>query len=117
MTFSWMSSFISSIEGASCSLPVYFLRKGRTRSVLAVLLLGALGLERLGVLGGDDNGVDHGGLDRAVGVLVVLDGDLGLAVGAQPPQGAVLAHVRQHLAELGRHQVVSGMQLSVSSEA
>ena len=56
-------------------------------------------------LGRDDDGVDHERLNRAVGVLLVLDRDLRLAVGAEPPERAVLAHVGEGLAELGRHQV------------
>mmetsp|Transcript_5690 Transcript_5690/g.13178 ORF Transcript_5690/g.13178 Transcript_5690/m.13178 type:complete len:398 (-) Transcript_5690:344-1537(-) len=73
--------------------------------VLAVLLDRALRLERLCVLGGDDDRVDHQRLDRAVGVLLVLDGHLRLAIRAEPPQRAVLAHVCELLAELRRHQV------------
>ena len=48
----------------------------------------------LGVLAGDDDGVEA---DRAVAV--VLDGDLGLAVGAQVGHGAVLAHRGELLGE------------------
>ena len=53
-----------------------------------------VGLERgvvdlLGVLGGEHDGVDA---DRAV-LGVVLDGDLGLAVGSQVVERAVLAHL------------------------
>ena len=43
-----------------------------------------------GVLGGDDHGVEADGL-----VAVVLDGDLGLAVGPQVGDGAVLADLGQ----------------------
>ncbi len=46
------------------------------------------------VLRGDDHGVQADGL-----VAVVLDGDLGLAVGAQVGDGPVLAHVGQALGE------------------
>ena len=54
----------------------------------------------LGVLRGEDHGVDA---DRAV-VRVVLDGDLGLAVGAQVGQRAVLADLGELLGEaLGHH--------------
>ena len=49
----------------------------------------------LGVLGGDDDGVEP---DRAV-VAVVLDGDLGLAVGAQVGHVAVLADRGEPLGE------------------
>ena len=47
----------------------------------------------LGVLGGEHDGVDA---DRAV-VGVVLDGDLGLAVGAEVVERAVLADLGQPL--------------------
>ena len=63
--------------------------------------------DALGVLAGDDHRVDAGGL----AVLVVLDRDLALAVGAQIRQLAVLAHRGQLAAELvgqrdgGRHQL------------
>ena len=50
-----------------------------------------------GVLGADEHGIDPDGF--AVGV---LDGHLALAVGAQPGQGAVLAHFRQAAGELVR---------------
>mmetsp|Transcript_24426 Transcript_24426/g.58520 ORF Transcript_24426/g.58520 Transcript_24426/m.58520 type:complete len:497 (+) Transcript_24426:101-1591(+) len=73
--------------------------------VLAGLLGRALLLERLGVLGGDDDRVDLLRLDRAVGLLHVLDRDLRLAVRAQPPERAVLAHVGELLAQAGRDQV------------
>ena len=76
--------------------------------VLAILLLGALGLGGLGVLGGDDDGVDLEGGDGSVGVLLVLDGDLGLAIGAEPPEGAILTDVGELLAELGGKEVGEG---------
>ena len=56
-------------------------------------------------LGRDDDGVDHERLNRAVGVLLVLDRDLRLAVGAEPPERAVLADVGQLLAQSGGHEV------------
>ncbi|KAI3487290.1 hypothetical protein L1887_48875 [Cichorium endivia] len=49
-----------------------------------------LGGDLLGVLGGDDDGVDAEG-DGGTAVLLVLDGDLGLGVGAEPAEGAVAA--------------------------
>ena len=61
----------------------------------------------LGVLAGDDDGVDAGGL----AVLVVLDRDLALAVGAQIRQLAGLAHRGELAGELvgqrdgSRHQL------------
>ena len=67
--------------------------------VLVQLSLNVLVGDALVVLRGDDHGVhahgDHGAVD-----LLVLDGDLGLAVGAEPSAGAVLADVRQALAKL-----------------
>ena len=71
----------------------------RRAVVLPVLLHGALGLGRLGVLGRDEDGVDLRGHDGAVGELVVADGDLGLPVGTEPPESAVLADVGELLPE------------------
>jgi len=73
--------------------------------VLSGLFFGTLGLEGLGVLGGDDNGVDLDGSDGSIGVLLVLDGDLGLSIGTQPPKGTILSHIGQFLSELGGHHV------------
>ena len=57
-------------------------------------------VDLVGVLGREDHGVDA---DRAV-LGVVLDGDLGLAIGSQVVEGAVLAHLGQPLREtLGDH--------------
>lgn len=58
--------------------------------LLLQLLAELLGGDVLGVLGGDDDGVDALGNDGAV-VVLVLDGDLGLGVGAEPGEGAVAA--------------------------
>jgi len=76
--------------------------------VLAVLLLGPLGLGGLDVLGGDQHGVDLSGNHGSVGKLVVGDGDLGLAIGPQPPEGAVLTDVGELLSELVGQQVGEG---------
>ncbi len=56
---------------------------------------------------------------RAVRLLHVLDRDLHLAVGAQPPDRAILAHVGELLAQARRDQVRErGHAVStVSSEA
>ena len=71
--------------------------------VLLELSLDLLVGDTFVVLGGDDDGVDADWDHGAVNILV-LDGDLGLAVGAQPCAGAVLADVREALAELvGEH--------------
>mmetsp|Transcript_69808 Transcript_69808/g.145924 ORF Transcript_69808/g.145924 Transcript_69808/m.145924 type:complete len:433 (-) Transcript_69808:35-1333(-) len=77
-------------------------------SLVPDALAAAGGLQGLGMLSGDDDGVDFPGLDRSVGLLHVLDGDLGLTVGPQPPEIAVLADVRQLLAESGGHGVGQG---------
>ncbi len=53
----------------------------------------------------DEDRVDLGGHDAPVGQLVVGDGDLGLAIGAQPPEASVLADVGQLFAELVGQQV------------
>lgn len=68
-----------------------------TTVVLAVLFLRALGLGRLSVLRRDDDGVDLQGRDGSIGVLFVLDGDLRLTVGTEPPERTVLTDVRQAL--------------------
>ena len=74
--------------------------------VLVNLLVGDVGL----VLGGDDDGVDADG-DHAAVLLLVLDGDLGLTIGAQPLEGSVLANVGETLAEAGGEEVGEGHEL------
>jgi len=76
---------------------------------LADLLVGDRGV----VLGGDDDGVHALGdeVARAGGVLLVLDGDLGLHVGAEPLDGAVLAGDSHGLHELGGEDVSHGHHL------
>jgi hypothetical protein len=69
-----------------------------------------LGVRRV-VLGGDHNGVHAQGAEGAVLVLLVLDGHLGLAVGAEQRHGAVLAHLGQLEAEAGRERVGEGHHL------
>lgn len=59
------------------------------KDLLAELLSG----DGLGVLGRDDDGVNTLGDDGTV-VVLVLDGDLGLGVGAQPGEGSVTAGSR-----------------------
>mmetsp|Transcript_69812 Transcript_69812/g.145936 ORF Transcript_69812/g.145936 Transcript_69812/m.145936 type:complete len:232 (-) Transcript_69812:35-730(-) len=51
------------------------------------------------MLGRDNNRVDLLGFDRSIGLLEVLDGDLGLSVRSQPPEEAGLANIRQSLSE------------------
>lgn len=74
--------------------------------VLVNLLVGDVGL----VLGGDDDGVDADG-DHAAVLLLVLDGDLGLTIGAQPLEGSILANVGKTLAEAGGEEVGEGHEL------
>lgn len=74
--------------------------------VLVNLLVGDVGL----VLGGDDDGVDTDG-DHAAVLLLVLDGDLGLTIGAQPLEGSILANVGETLAEAGGEEVGEGHEL------
>ncbi|BAS71861.1 Os01g0323775, partial [Oryza sativa Japonica Group] len=62
------------------------------------------------VLGGDEDGVDADG-DHGAGVVEVLNGDLGLAVGPEPGAGAVLADLGEAGAELGGEDVAEGHQL------
>mmetsp|Transcript_11903 Transcript_11903/g.24781 ORF Transcript_11903/g.24781 Transcript_11903/m.24781 type:complete len:221 (+) Transcript_11903:965-1627(+) len=64
----------------------------------------------LGVLGGDNDGVDALG-DRNAVLKLVLTSDLGLSVGADPVAGAVLAHLGQLGAEGGSKHVGEGHQL------
>jgi hypothetical protein len=56
----------------------------------------------VGVLGGDDDGVDAEGLDRSRRELLVLDRDLRLGVGAEPCELSVAAEVGHFLVELVR---------------
>ena len=65
-----------------------------------------------GVLRGDDDGVEADGL-----VAVVLDGDLGLAVGAQVGDGAVLADLGQPPESRCASVIGSGISSGVSSQA
>mmetsp|Transcript_26376 Transcript_26376/g.57789 ORF Transcript_26376/g.57789 Transcript_26376/m.57789 type:complete len:485 (+) Transcript_26376:43-1497(+) len=73
--------------------------------VLSALFFGTLGLEGLGVLRGDNNGVDLDRSDGSIRVLLVFDGDLGLSIGSQPPEASVLSDIRQFLSELCGHHV------------
>ena len=70
------------------------------------------------VLGGDDNGVDAERDDRAV-VVCVLNGDLGLGVGPEPRDGAVVAGVGHGLVKLvgeldGEGEVLGGLVGGIS---
>ena len=108
---------VRGVSGLRCDLVmdelVHLLHRGRelffasvcATKILAILLLGAFRLQRLSVLGRDDHGMDVQRLDRAVRVLLVLDCDLRLAIGAKPPERTIFAHICELLAELGRHQM------------
>ena len=67
--------------------------------LLEDLLSEDLGSNFLTVLSTDDDSVDADGLDGAV-VMGVLNGDLGLGVGAEPWEGAVLAGILHGTVEL-----------------
>ena len=63
-----------------------------------------LGADLLGVLGGDDDSVNSEGNNGTVGVLLVLDGDLGLGVGSQPTHGSIPTSISHGSVELvGKH--------------
>mmetsp|Transcript_88806 Transcript_88806/g.197346 ORF Transcript_88806/g.197346 Transcript_88806/m.197346 type:complete len:274 (+) Transcript_88806:692-1513(+) len=80
-------------------------RSSLVRACVARHFRTACGLARLSMLRGNDNGVELQRLHRAIRLLQVLNGDLGLAVGAQPPEQAALAHIRQLLPQLRGHRV------------
>ena len=71
--------------------------------VLGDLLVG----DSLVVLGRDDDGVDTDG-DQSSVLVLVLNGDLGLDVGAGPGEGTVVAQLRKLLAKLGGKGVSDG---------
>ena len=77
---------------------------GHLQARVACALFAADGLEGLGMLSGDSDGVNLQKLDRAVSLLLVLNGDMGLAIGPQPPERAILADIGQGLAKLGGHR-------------
>lgn len=68
--------------------------------ILLDLVVGDIGV----VLSGDEDGVHAEGNDGTA-FLLVLDGDLGLTVGAEPGAGAVLAHFRETVTQLGGQDV------------
>lgn len=76
------------------------------KDLLAELLGGDLG----SVLGGDDDGVDAEGNNGAV-VVLVLNGDLGLGVGAEPREGAVAAGSGHSSVELVGEEEGQGEEL------
>merc|ERR1719409_1087593 len=63
------------------------------------------------MLSGDDDGVHAEGGEGAVGVLLVLDGHLGLAVGAEHRERAVLAHHGQLVPDASGERVGEGHEL------
>jgi hypothetical protein len=78
--------------------------------LLLDLLTELLGGNVLAVLGRDDNGVDTLG-DDGTAVVCVLNSDLGLGVGSQPWDGAVLAGIGHGLVELVREEEGKGQEL------
>ena len=83
---------------------------GGLDDLLEDLLAELLGGDVLGVLGRDDDGVDADGDDGAI-VVLVLDGDLGLGVGAEPREGAVAAGGRHGGVELMGEEEGQGEEL------
>lgn len=78
--------------------------------LLEDLLAELLGGDVLGVLGRDDDGVDTERDDGTV-VVGVLDGDLGLGVGSEPGELAVVAGLLHGAVELVGEQESQGQQL------
>ena len=76
--------------------------------VLHEVLLDLLVVNIGGMLSGDKDGVDALGGEGAILVLLVLGRDLNLTVGADPAEGAVLAHVGELLAEAGGELMSQG---------
>mmetsp|Transcript_24886 Transcript_24886/g.41608 ORF Transcript_24886/g.41608 Transcript_24886/m.41608 type:complete len:398 (+) Transcript_24886:450-1643(+) len=74
--------------------------------ILSDLLVG----DGLVVLGGDQDGVHTEG-DHSATLVLVLAGHLGLAIGAHPGAGTVLADLSQAVADLGGKHVSEGHQL------
>lgn len=71
-------------------------------NLLHKLLLQVGRRDFLGVLGRDDDRVDAAGNERAVRLLFILDGDLGLRVGAEPAELSRATEVGHLLVELVR---------------
>lgn len=78
--------------------------------LLGDLLAQLLSGDVLAVLGRDNNGVDTQG-DNGTAVVLVLHGDLGLGVRAQPGEGAVAASVGHGLVQLVGQQVAERVHL------
>merc|ERR1719197_1702554 len=73
-------------------------------SLVSIAFLAAHGLAWLSMLCGDDNSVNLQGFHRAIIVLFVLNGHLGLAIRPQPPQRSILANISQLLAQTGGNE-------------
>jgi hypothetical protein len=78
--------------------------------LLLDLLAELLGGDLLAVLGRDDDSVDTEGNDSTA-VVGVLDGDLGLGVGAQPVQGSVVTGLGHGRVELVGQKEGEGQEL------
>lgn len=76
-------------------------RNGLLDDLLEDLLAKLLGGDLLAVLCGHDDGVDTLGDDGTI-VVLVLDSDLGLGVGSEPWEAAVVAGISHSLVELVR---------------
>jgi len=87
------------------SVHLFHVRSCHLWSSVASTLLGPNSLGRLGMLCGDDNSVDLLWLNRPIGLLEVLNGDLRLAVWAQPPELAAFANICQLLAQASGNEV------------
>jgi hypothetical protein len=85
---------------------------GRITCSMRSGLISVSGRCRACVLGGDEHGLQP---HRAV--VLVVEGDLGLAVGAQVGQDPGLADLGQALGQRWASQIGSGMRSSVSSQA
>merc|ERR1719408_827881 len=75
------------------------------RASVSCPLLAAHSLGWLSMLSGDKHSVDLLWLHRAILLLQILNGYLGLAIGSQPPQLPILAHFGELVAQRGRHGV------------
>merc|ERR1719221_2119642 len=75
----------------------------RVRARVPSHLLAASGLQWLGMLRGDNNGMNLLRLNRAILPLQIPDGDLSLAIWSQPPKQSALAHVCQLLPQPCSH--------------
>merc|ERR1719440_295106 len=100
---------------------VHFFHAGSRHlsACVASTLLAAHGLQGFSMLSGDHHGVNLQWLHRAICLLRILDGNLSLAIWAQPPQLATLAHIGELLAQASGHgmcqwHAILGLVASIS---